>query len=161
MYTEVEQDCMFFLAVWKTEWFSFMCWALEPGTVRDTESICGARKQHWGEWVPGRMKRDLGKSGHWGKQRRWWGGSGALFSSCVTDYRLFMEKHEKLFFSVDDDYFEYKHSMIMIIYSKIMLWGKKSLMFFIKLRLRKLSLFPSLPFCWVNNWRVISIKTNF
>lgn len=84
------------LAVWNAEWFSFVCWAVEPGTVKDTE-FGEPGNVIEGNGALERMRWDLWKSGL-RKTRHWWGRSGSLFSSCVTQYRwLYAEKHEELF----------------------------------------------------------------
>ena len=150
-------------AVWNAEWFSFVCWAVAPGTVKDTE-FGEPGNVIEGNGALERMRWDLWKSGLRKTRRHWWGRSGSLFSSCVTQYRwLYAEKHEELFSLV--------LMMITVNTNTAWLWfsvqrlcckeKKKSLMFSINLGLRKLSLFPSLPFCWLNDWRAISIKPNF
>lgn len=68
------------------------------------------------------------------------------------------------FFGIDDndvDDFEYKHTMIMMICSKIMLWGKNTNFDGLsQLEVKKTQDTPPFTFGWLNNWKAVTIKPN-
>ena len=87
------------LAVWNAEWFSFVCWAVEPGTVKDTE-LGETGHVIEGNGALERMRWDLWKSGL-KKAKMLMGTVRVFFSSCVTQYRwLHAGKLEELSFLV-------------------------------------------------------------